>query len=316
MGPHGEGGILGVAGSFGVGERLAKRARGVERRAVVTAYGSFDVVMGTIDGGRFAALEKSRAAPAAPHQIAYRGVALALHKAGATRILSTGVGTSLSERLKMGDILVPDDYIDLSGRTDTLYGGGIEGTHHAEMDEPFCSRTAREYAATARSFGLRVIEGGTTATLAGPQHPTSAESGRLTSMGAVASGFTAATEAKLARELGMCFVATIVMVRGAPEHARWRGAAPPKGAAQEPTEQELLRAFAQGKSLSAPLASAPKVPKPRRGRSKEADEAEALVATLRQVDARLEEAAAAFVAQAAALSPCTRCPRGAGPRPA
>jgi hypothetical protein len=34
---------------------------------------------------------------------------------------------------------------------------------------------------------------------------------------------------------------------------------------------------------------------------------------LKEADARLEEAAAAFVSQAAALPPCPRCPRGAGP---
>lgn len=319
------GAALGVVGSSGVGERLARRADAkVKPRTIATPWGSVDVVAGTIDGGPFVAVEKSQAAAFAPHNLPYRAVASALNKAGATRMISASVGTSLSERIRLGDVVLPADFIDFSGRTVTLYGGGIEGTHHAEMDEPFCVRLTRDYASVARGFGLRVREGGTVATVSGPHHPTAAESEWIASYGAAITSFTAATEAKLARELGMCFSATIVAVREAAAHPAWnkgRGAAAmPASPRGEATEAELLRAFAKGEDPSvrgqvalAERASAAARPSGRKRSKAQADE---FTRTLREVDERLEEAAAAFVAQAAALPPCPRCPRdtGAGAR--
>ncbi len=320
--PAGDAPALGVVGSFGVGARLARRADGpVKTQTVVTAWGSVDVVTGTVDGGRFAAVEKSQAAAFAPHNLPYRAVATALARTGATRMVSASVGTSLSEHLTVGDVVLPSDFLDFTGRTVTLYGGGIEGTHHAEMDEPFCARLSRDYASVARGFGLRVREGGTVATVSGPHHPTAAEAEWLASYGAHVTSFTAATEAKLARELGLCYAATVVVVRNAAAHPSWnqaRRAAAPAPAAAEPTEAELLRAFAQGKEPEAvgkralPERAARSKAAPGRGRAK--SEAEATAQRLKEADERLEEAAAPMVAQAAALPPCPRCPRGKGPK--
>jgi 5'-methylthioadenosine phosphorylase len=310
---------LGVVGSFGVGERLARRAdRPVKARSVVTPWGSVDVVTGTIDGGHFAAVEKSQAAAFAPHNLPYRAVATALFRAGATRVLSASVGTALTQRLHVGDVVLPTDFLDFSGRTVTLYGGGIEGTHHAEMDEPFCERLSRDVAGVTRGFGLRVHAGGTVASVPGPHHPTAAESEWLASYGASVTSFTAATEAKLARELGMCYCATVVVVRSAAAHPGWnpRGkAGAPAAPRGEPTEAELLRAFDQGLDPGAPgkVAIAERAGKRKAAPSKAVPEGAAVAATLREVDGRLEEAAAAVVAHAAALPPCTRCPRGKGP---
>lgn len=320
---------LGVVGSFGVGERLARRADGpVKSDKVVTAWGSVGVVSGTVDGGRFVAVEKSQAAAFAPHNLPYRAVATALRRAGATRMVSASVGTSLSGELHVADVVLPADFLDFTGRTVTLYGGGIEGTHHADMDEPFCARLSRDWASVGRGFGLRVREGGTVATVAGPHHPTAAEAEWLASYGALVTSFTAATEAKLARELGMCYAATVVVVRSAAAHPAWnpRGRAGPAPAAPppaEPTEAELLRAFAEGRDPTVPgkVAAAEREraqgPPGGRKRAVSASQAEAqsaVAAALRQVDERLEEAAAAFVAQAAALPPCRRCPPGQGPK--
>jgi 5'-methylthioadenosine phosphorylase len=311
---------LGVVGSFGVGQRLARRAdAGVETRTIVTAFGSVELVEGAIDGGRFVAVEKSQAAAFAPHNLPYRAVATALRRAGATRVISASVGTALSDRVRVGDIVLPSDFLDFTGRTVTLYGGGIEGTHHAEMDHPFCARLTRDYASVARGFALRVKEGGTVATVQGPHHPTAAESEWLASFGAQITSFTAATEAKLARELGMCFAATVVAVRSAAAHPGWnpKGRAAPAPAAGEPTEAQLLRAFAQGQDPAVPgrtaLAEPARAALATTGRKRAMSEETMLVGRLREADSRLEEAAAAFVAQAAALPPCPRCPRGQGP---
>jgi len=311
--------LVGILGSQGIGERLAKHAaQKPEVQSVVTAYGSVDLLVGTIDGARFAAAPKSPAAPFPPHQIPYRAALLALRKSGCDRVLSTSVGTSLSDRIRSADCFLPSDFIDFSGRSVTFFEGGLEGTHHAEMDDPFCPRLVREFLAAARSFGMRVVEGGTIATIAGPHQPTTAEAERLTRAGAVAVNFSAATEAKLARELGMCYAGAVIAVRNLPAVGPWRaGVQEEPEAKSAPTEREILRRIAAGEQVAPPRgAKAPGKGQERGGRSgkqRASPDVEALGAQLRDVDVRIEEAAAAFVPQAAQLDPCPRCPRGAGP---
>jgi purine nucleoside phosphorylase len=307
-------------GSAGVGQRLQRHAQGpVETSTVATPYGSVDLVSGTLDGSRFVAASKWQAAPFPPHQWPYRATFWALAKAGADRVLSTSIATALHESSRLGDCLVPDDYVDLTGRAVSFFDGGLEGTHHADMEEPFCARLSREFVSSARSFGLRVHQGGTIATIPGPHHPTTAEAARLASTGAAAASFSTATESKLARELGLCFVAAAVVVRTASPHRGWR----PGSERERPApaaEADLLRAFAEGRDVDSVSSAAPRGASSKRGpaaqgSSRQSRELERLKAVLQDSDDRVEQAAAAFVPHAAAYPPCTRCPRGAGPVP-
>ena len=305
---------VGIVGSLGLAPRLAARAEGKTATFPVrTPYGSVDVLTGTIGGGRFAAVAKAGVAPFPGHNLPYRANLYALSKAGCTRVLSASLATSVSERLHLADCFVPDDFIDLTGRSVTFFDGGLEGTHHAEMEAPFCARLAREFSSACRSFGMRVALGGVVATVVGPHQPTAAEAARIAAMGAQAVSFSAATEAKLARELGLCLVSGEVIVREAAGHHAWRPAGGGEALAR-PTEAELLRAFAEGREAPEPAPTKAKAPgKSRGGRAR--SELERLQAALKDVDARFEEAAAAFIPHAAALAPCPHCPAGAGPVP-
>ncbi len=314
------GSLVGLLGAASLGKRLEARAeRPVKTEAVRTPYGSVDVVTGSIGGGRFAAVSKSGVAPFPGHQLPYRATLMALSKAGAQRVLSMSVATSLTAELRLADCFVPDDFLDLTGRSVTFYDGGLEGTHHAEMEAPFCRRLSREFASVARSFGVRVLQGGTIATVPGPHHPTAAESARLSALGVAGVGFSAATEAKLARELGLCFVSAAVAVRSVEEPAAWRQNEGAEATAT-PSEADLLRAFAEGRDAPAAGDGARKArakagDHPRGASSRGARDAQAVKAKLLDVDTRLESAAAAFVPQAAAMAPCPYCSRGAGPSP-
>lgn len=301
---------------MGLAPRLAALAEGKTRsESVRTPYGSVDVLRGNLGGGPFAAVAKSGVAAFPGHNLPFRANLFALSKVGCTRVLSASLATSVSERLRVGDCFVPDDFIDLTGRSVSFFDGGLEGTHHAEMDAPFCARLSREFASAARSFGMRVALGGVVATVVGPHHPTSAEAARIAAMGALGASFSAATEAKLARELGVCYVAGAVVVREAASHSGWREGARATEAAA-PTEADLLRAFAEGREAPASAAASPRAKADAKGRvGRSRGELERLQKALREVDERYEQAAAAFVPHAAALAPCPRCPRGAGPVP-
>jgi len=309
---------VGVIGSQAGIDRLKGRAEGkVRLEAVRTPYGSVDVLRGLVGGAPFAGVAKAIAAPAPPHRMPHRATYWALKKSGCARVLTTSVVTSLDERLRLGDLFVPHDFLDFTGWSPTYFEGGPEGVHNAEMDAPFCRGLSRELVSLARSFGLRVLEEGTVATVPGPQHPSAAECARLAQAGARAVSFSAAAEAKLARELGICLVAAGVTVRGALDEKAWRPG-PEAGEGKEPSQAELLRAFAEGREPPPRAEAASAGPRGRRHMQGEKGgarprEAEALKAKLKDVDLRLEEAAAAFVPQAAAMAPCRNCPKGEGP---
>jgi purine nucleoside phosphorylase len=309
---------VGLLGSQAGTDRLKARAEGqVKVEPLRTPYGSVDVVLGSMGGAPFAGVAKAIASPAPPHRMPHRATFWALKKVGCARVLSTSVVTSFDERLRLGDLFVPDDFLDLTGWSLTYFEGGPEGVHNAEMEAPFCRGLSREFVSAARSFGLRVLSEGTVAMVPGPQHPTVAEAARMAQAGAVAGSFSAGAEAKLARELGLCLVAAGVTARGAVKDVAWRKAGEARGGG-EPSQADLLRAFAEGREPPAREGGKDGPASPRKGSESPRGgaaqrEAASLKAKLKDVDARLEEAAAAFVPQAAAMAPCRSCRRGAGP---
>lgn len=315
---EGHGAPVGLVGSLAGTERLRARAEGkVKVEPVATPYGSVDVVQGFLGGAPFAGVAKAIASPAPPHKLPHRATYWALKKVGCARVLTSSVVTSFDERLRVGDIFVANDFLDLTGWSLTYFEGGPEGVHNAEMDAPFCSGLSREFVSLARSFGLRVVSVGTVATVPGPQHPTAAEAARMAQAGAMAGSFSAGPEAKLARELGLCLVSAGVTVRAVVKDAAWRKG-PEAPSPEPPSQADLLRALAEGRELPARGAANQGPPRVRRHaagarREVSAHEATALKAKLKDIDARLEQAAAAFVPQAAAMAPCRNCPKGAGP---
>ena len=72
-----------------------------------------------------------------PHKINYRANIWALKNLGVTRILAPSAVGSLKIAYKPGDLVVPDQFIDLTKRREsTFYEGGK--VCHISMSEPFC----------------------------------------------------------------------------------------------------------------------------------------------------------------------------------
>jgi 5'-methylthioadenosine phosphorylase len=86
-----------------------------------------------------------------PSQINYRANICALKKLGATHVLSVSAVGSMKEQIEPGDLVVVDQFIDLTKRrTSTFFEDGVVG--HVAFADPVCSiLAAATYEAKARA---------------------------------------------------------------------------------------------------------------------------------------------------------------------
>ncbi len=134
----------------------------------------------------------------APHEINFRANICALKLSGATHLVSVSAVGSMKEEIRPGDLVVPDQFIDLTKkRVTTFFEEGLAA--HVVFADPVCPLMSRALGdATATS--ATVHRGGTYVCIEGPQFSTRAESRVYRSWGVSVIGMTAMPEAKLARE--------------------------------------------------------------------------------------------------------------------
>ncbi len=134
-----------------------------------------------------------------PSQINYRANICALKKLGATHVLSVSAVGSMKEEIQPGDLVVVDQFIDLTKRrTSTFFEDGVVG--HVAFADPVCSILAAATYEAAVATGARAHKGGTYVCIEGPHFSTRAESLVYRSWGVSVIGMTNMPEAKLARE--------------------------------------------------------------------------------------------------------------------
>ena len=105
-------GIIGGSGLYDI-EGLRK----VTERSVKTPFGapSDKVVFGELDGIRIAFLSRhGRGHRINPSEINYRANIYALKSIGVSRVISVSAVGSMKESIKPGDVVLPDQFIDLS----------------------------------------------------------------------------------------------------------------------------------------------------------------------------------------------------------
>ena len=142
---------------------------------------------------------------------AARQVFSVLHRAGVTRIVAdAGVG-SLNHLLDPGDLVVVDDFVDLT--TDRDRGGLVAGDHLLIMREAVCATGREALAAAARRLApeRRLFTRGTYVVTEGPRFETPAEVGYLQTLGDVV-GQSFSPEVWLARDIGACYAGIYLVV--------------------------------------------------------------------------------------------------------
>jgi 5'-methylthioadenosine phosphorylase len=203
--------MLGVIGGSGLYHM--KELKILEKVAVETPFGSpsDEVVLGELMGVRLAFLPRHGTGHfIPPSEINFRANIFAMKKLGVERILSVSAVGSMKEELEPGHFSVPDQFIDrTTRRISTFFTTGLVG--HVSLADPICPELSQALIGSAKQAGTKVHEGGTYICIEGPQFSTRAESNLYRQWGVDIIGMTNVTEAKLAREAGICY-ATLALV--------------------------------------------------------------------------------------------------------
>ncbi|MBN2690966.1 MAG: S-methyl-5'-thioadenosine phosphorylase [Burkholderiaceae bacterium] len=204
-------GIIGGSGLYAM-----DGLQDLREHAVQTPYGppSDALVTGMLDGVAVAFLARhGRGHTLIPSEVPYRANIYALKSLGVRALLSISAVGSLREHLAPLDMVLPDQFIDLTRqRASTFFGDGAVA--HVAMADPVCgalmARVAEAFAQCDLP-GVRLHSGGVYACIEGPAFSTRAESHMLRGMGGDVVGMTNLPEARLAREAQMAY-ATLALV--------------------------------------------------------------------------------------------------------
>ena len=145
-----------------------------------------------------------------PTEVNYRANVWGFRKLGCSYLVSSSACGSMKLEYRPTDIVLPDQFLDLTkGRPSTFFGGGCVG--HVSFSHPVSAHLLDVLAKAAEEAGAVAHRGGTYVCMEGPQFSTLAESRLYRSWGVDVIGMTNATEAKLCREAeidyaSMCLV--------------------------------------------------------------------------------------------------------------
>ena len=143
-----------------------------------------------------------------PHEVNYRANLWALHKIGASGVVSVASVGSIRADLKPGDIVIPHQLIDYSwGRKSTYHEGCGVAVRHVDFTDPYDPALRQRLIEAAARAGMTVSDAAVYAVTQGPRLETAAEIDRFERDGADLVGMTAMPEAVLARELGLPYAA-------------------------------------------------------------------------------------------------------------
>jgi 5'-methylthioadenosine phosphorylase len=193
---------LGVIGGSGLYEAFGS-VEGRREERVETPFGppSDALSRGRLGGVDFIFLPRhGRGHRLSPTDVNYRANVAALKIAGATHVVAVSAVGSLREGVAPGDLVVVDQFIDLTKRRVSTFFDGLAAAH-VSFGDPVCPQLAKAVADAAEAAsGARVHRRGTYVCMEGPQFSTRAESNLYRSWGCDVIGMTAMPEAKLARE--------------------------------------------------------------------------------------------------------------------
>ena len=182
--------------------------RPVDEIAVTTQYGkpSDKVRITDFNGTRVAFLPRHGSGhEIPPHMVNYRANVAALRKLGVEQIIGLAAVGSLREDMKPGDVVIPDQFIDMTKQRKLTFYDGPK-VFHVSAADPFCPDLCKLAHAAADKLSIPHHDRGTYVCVEGPRFSTRAESMLWRSMKADIIGMTLVPECQLAREMEMCYL--------------------------------------------------------------------------------------------------------------
>ncbi|MGB8310716.1 MAG: MTAP family purine nucleoside phosphorylase [Halobacteriota archaeon] len=194
---------IGVIGGTGLYELC-----GIHRSMTVeTLFGNVAVGTGDIEGKEVVFLPRhGQSHDIPPHAINYEANMTALKQLGVHAVIGVNAVGALNPALRMGDYVIPDQFIDFTKSRHTVFTSGVR---HVDMRQPYCEGL-RTFLHEALQ-GTRCHGRGTYVSVEGPRFETEAELRMFTMLGGDVIGMTGVPEATISRELAMCY-ATLSLV--------------------------------------------------------------------------------------------------------
>src|SRR5215208_3420879 len=92
--------------------------------------------------------------------VTYRANIYALKSLGVTQVISVSAVGSMKESIRPGDVVFPDQFIDLTKQRDsTFFEGGMVA--HVAFGEPVCGTLSRTLVSTGQRLDATFHPGGT-----------------------------------------------------------------------------------------------------------------------------------------------------------
>lgn len=196
---------VGIIGGSGMDD--PKLLEDKKEKAVKTPWGSpsSKLSTGKINGVPVVILARhGRDHSIYPTAVNFRANIHALKAEGCTHILATTAVGSLRDKIRPGDLVFPDQFIDFTKLRALTF---FDKNHvvHTPMGEPFCGSLRKLLVACSKKLKLRNHPSGTVITIEGPRFSTKAESHMFRAWGADVINMSTVPEAALAREAGLCY---------------------------------------------------------------------------------------------------------------
>lgn len=141
----------------------------------------------------------------APHRINYRANIDGFKSLGVSQIISFNAVGGINRDLKPGDIVVPDNGIDMTnGRASTFFDE--DNIIHIDLTYPFCSEMRNKTIELSKRLSFEIKKSGVYVCTNGPRLETAAEIKMYKILGADIVGMTLFPEVALAREAEICYM--------------------------------------------------------------------------------------------------------------
>ncbi|MGE5598950.1 MAG: S-methyl-5'-thioadenosine phosphorylase, partial [Bacteroidota bacterium] len=176
--------MIGVIGGSGIYD--PEFMVNVSEERVATPFGEVLLYRGNCRGREVVFLPRHGVGHTTPpHLVNYRANIWALRRAGVDRIIATAAVGSLRRKMRPGDAVIIDQFLDFTkSRPVTFFTGGAAGVRHIDYTEPYCPEVRRAMLGSTSTAGVRVHFGGCYACMEGPRFETPAEIRMLARLGA------------------------------------------------------------------------------------------------------------------------------------